>query len=275
MQKVGRFKNIIKILKPYSTTLIGGSFDPFNQYYFRILKWASEQSRPLIVIVHPDEIVSLRRGFISPSENHYRRAHNIAQLDFVDYVVISKKLAHDSWCLKYLRPKFVIFQPDNPKYLKSLFNLLSTKFSKINFIMVPFKRNFHFPLMKQVSDFPRNKIDSKTLDKIARELILLAKKSESPIGKISALLTYKDKIIAKAYNSPKGDHAEILLLNKIRPKIDFNNYTLYVLIPPCIMCARAIFRSKIKNVYYLYNYGDKLGIEYLKNKDINVKRYKI
>ena len=275
MKKISHFKNIIKTLKPYSATLIGGSFDPFNQYYFRILKWASEQSRPLIVIVHPDEIVRLRRGFIPPSENHYRRARNIAQLDFVDYVVISKKLAHDPWCLKYLRPKFVIFQSDNSKYLKSLFDLLSSKFPKINFITVPFKRNFQFSVIKPASNFSQNKTANKKLDKIARELILLAKKSKSPIGKISALLVYKDKIIAKTCNSSKGDHAEILLLNKIRPKGDFNNYNLYILIPPCIMCAKAISRSKIKNVYYLYNYGDKLGIEYLKNKGINIKRHKI
>ncbi|MHA1297712.1 MAG: deaminase [Promethearchaeota archaeon] len=275
MKKISHFKNIIKTLKPYSATLIGGSFDPFNQYYFRILKWASEQSRPLIVIVHPDEIVRLRRGFIPPSENHYRRARNIAQLDFVDYVVISKKLAHDPWCLKYLRPKFVIFQSDNSKYLKSLFDLLSSKFPKINFITVPFKRNFQFSVIKPASNFSQNKTANKKLDKIARELILLAKKSKSPIGKISALLVYKDKIIAKTCNSSKGDHAEILLLNKIRPKGDFNNYNLYILIPPCIMCAKAISRSKIKNVYYLYNYGDKLGIEYLKNKGISIKRHKI
>lgn len=262
------------MLEPYSATLIGGSFNPFNSYYSQLLKWASEQSRLLIVIVHPDEVVSLRRGFIPPNENHYKRARNIAKLDFVDYVVISKKLAHDSWCLKLLRPKVVIFQRDNPVYLQKLFNILSLNFPKIHFQVAPFKRNFNLQSVNPFSNFWKNEPHKQNLDKIEQKLIPLAQKSQSAIGKISAFLTYKNKIIAEACNSPKGEHAEILLLKKIQLKKHFDDYTLYVLIPPCIMCAEAIFRSKIQNVYYLYHYGDKLGIEYLQKKGVVIKRYK-
>jgi len=274
MKKVNYFKNISKTLKPYSVTLIGGSFDPFNSYYFRLLKWASEQSRPLIVIIHPDEVVRLRRGFIPPSENHYKRARNIAKLDFVDHVIISKKLAHDSWCLKRLQPKFVIFQPDNPTYLRILFKVLSLNFPKINFKIVPFKRNFNLPPIKSFFNFRKNKLNTRGSDKIERRLISITQKSKSPIGKISALLTYKNKIIAEACNSSKGDHAEMLLLKKVRLGRNLDDYALYVLIPPCIMCAATIFYFKIKNVYYLYQYGDRLGIEYLKNKGVNIKQHK-
>lgn len=272
--KINTFKNIAKSLKSHCATLIGGSFDPLNPYYFHLLKWASEQSHPLIVIVHPDEVVSLRRGFISPNENHYERAQNIAGLDFVDYVVISKKLAHDPWCLKLLRPKAVIFQRDNPVYLRRLFNILSSNFPKIHFKIVPFKRNFKLESVKPFLNFRKNEFDKQNLDKIKKKLISVAQKSKSPIGKISALLTHKNKIIADAFNSPKGEHAEILLLKKTQLKRDFDAYTLYVLIPPCIMCAEAIFSSKIKNVYYLYRYGDRLGIEYLKKRGVIIKQYK-
>lgn len=203
VKKVNHFKNVAKILKPYSATLIGGSFDPFNSYYFHLLEWASKQSRPLIVIVHPDEVVSLRRGFIPPSENHYKRAYNLAKLDFVDYAIISKKLAHDPWCLKRLLPKFIIFQPDNPIYLQSLFNLLSLNFPNINFKIAPFKRNFNLPPIKPLLNLRKNESNNTGLDKIEKRLISVAQKSRSPIGKISALLTYKNKIIAEDCNSPK------------------------------------------------------------------------
>jgi len=273
VKKLNHFKNVAKILKPYSATLIGGSFDPFNSYYFHLLEWASKQSRPLIVIIHPDDVVRLRRGFILPNENHYKRARNVAKLDFVDYVIISKKLAYDPWCLEYLLPKFVIFQPDNPRYLRALFSLLLLNFPKINFKIAPFKRNFNLPSIKFLN-LRKNEFNNTRLSKIEKRLISLAQKSRSPIGKISALLTYKNKIIAEECNSSKGDHAEILLLNKIQLKRDFHDYALYTLIPPCIICAQAIFLSGIKNVYYLYHYGDKLGIEYLKKNVINIKRYK-
>lgn len=173
-----------------------------------------------------------------------------------------------------LRPKVVIFQRDNSVYLWSLFNILSLNFPKIHFKIVSFKRNFNLQPVKPFLNFWKNEQNKQNLNKIGKKLISIAQKSKSPIGKISALLTYKNKIIAEAYNSLRGEHAEILLLKKIKLKKHFNDYTLYTLIPPCIMCAEAIFRSKIKNVYYLYHYGDRLGIEYFKKKGVIIKRYK-
>jgi len=38
------------------------------------------------------------------------------------------------------------------------------------------------------------------------------------------------------------------------------------------MCAEVIYRSKIKKIYYLYNYGDRLGIDYLKYKKVLIKK---
>lgn len=271
--KINNFKNITKLLKPHCATLIGGSFDPFNSYYFRLLQWASKQSRPLIVIVQPDEVVSLRRGFISPSENHYKRANYIGELNFVDYVIISRRLAHDPWCLKLLKPKFVIFQRDNPIYYKKLFYILSQDFPQVCFKLVPFKRRVNSQSPSTSSFWQRN-ISKNNRDKIRRRLILLAQKSRAQTGKISAILTLGNKIVAKAYNSDKGEHAEILLLNQGWLKKNLDKYSLYVLIPPCIMCAEAIFRAGIKKVYYLYNYGDKLGINYLKTKGVVIKRYR-
>ncbi|MCD6500722.1 hypothetical protein J7K42_01745 [bacterium] len=270
--KITTFRKIAKSLNSHCATLIGSSFDPFGSYYFRLLNWASQQSRPLVAIVHPDEMISIRRSFVLPSENQYKRVKNIAKLNFVDYVILSRKLAHDPWCLKALRPKFVIFQHDNPVYHKKLFSVLSQYFPQVHFKVAPFKQERNFQSQAVSLSSARN-IFKDYRNKICKRLILLAKKSEAQIGKISAILTYEDKIVAEAYNSDKGEHAEILLLSQNRLNKTLDKYSLYVLIPPCIMCAEAIFRSNIKKVYYLYNYGDNLGIKYLKSKGVSIKKY--
>jgi tRNA(Arg) A34 adenosine deaminase TadA/glycerol-3-phosphate cytidylyltransferase-like family protein len=271
-RKIISFREIIKKIEPSSATLIGSSFDPFNFYYRHILKWASEQSRPLIVIVHSDDTVMARKGFILPNENQFKRAKNVSELEFVDWVIISKRLAHDPWCLRLIRPKFVIFQHDNPKYLRKLFQVLSKRFPKIIFKAVPFKKKVNSSFGKDFLDF--SKSTKYTGNKIAKRLIALSRKSDAPIGKISAILTKNGKIISQKFNSIDGRHAETLILEKTKLSENFNDYILYTLIPPCIMCAEAIVRSKIKRVYYLHNYGDKLGVEYLKNNKVVVKKYR-
>jgi len=269
--KITTFKNIAKSLKPNCATLIGGAFDPFNPYYLKLLRWASKQSRPLIVIVHPDRTVSLRRGFISPFESQNKRASRIATLDFVDYVIISSKVDHDPTILRLVKPKFVIFQRDNPKYHKELFKEISRDFPEVKIKVAPFKREVFFRTSSDVSFF-RNKFLKNKKNKISKKLLLLAQKSKAGIGKISAVLVKDGKIVAGAANSEKEEHAEILLLKNMRKREEFDKYSLYILIPPCIMCAEAIARSNLKNVYYLFNFGDKRGVKYLKTKGIFIKR---
>ncbi len=87
------------------------------------------------------------------------------------------------------------------------------------------------------------------LAKIAKE------KDEVPIG---AVVVKNDQIIGKGYNMVETlkdptAHAEMIAIkdacNNIGEKrlIDCD---LYVTIEPCIMCAGAIWQSRIKNVYY-------------------------
>src|ERR1035437_5771442 len=102
VSKIMPLKRLWKILEPKTVSVISGSFDPFNDYYYKLLKWASQQSRPLVVIVHTDKAVSIRRGLSKPTENQMKRAKNIAGLDFVDYVIVSNKGAHDKKILKLI-----------------------------------------------------------------------------------------------------------------------------------------------------------------------------
>lgn len=265
--KISSFQKIAKSLKPYCATVIGGSFDPFNSYYLRLLWWASKQSKPLIVIVHTDRIIALRRGFIPPSENQTHRARHIASLDFVDHVVISQKVAHDPVLLRLLKPKFVVFQHDNVSYLKKISDEVLHRFPRTKSIIAPLERDVAMPARS------KNQLPKVGKNKICRKLILLTRISKARIGKISALIVRGNKIVACAVNSEEGEHAEIILLKKGMPGDDLSDCSLYVLIPPCLMCAEVILQKNIKRVYYLFQYGGLNGITYLKNKGVMVKRY--
>lgn len=79
--------------------------------------------------------------------------------------------------------------------------------------------------------------------------------NEVPIG---AIIVYKNNTIAQAYNTMKKDcsalsHAEIkciLQATSILKTPFLDECDLYVTLEPCIMCADAIVKSRIKKVYF-------------------------
>ncbi|MGP1871404.1 MAG: tRNA adenosine(34) deaminase TadA [Arsenophonus sp. ER-BJ3-MAG3] len=92
-----------------------------------------------------------------------------------------------------------------------------------------------------------------------RKAIFLAKKSkEKDEIPISAVLVYKDKLIAKGYNHLILDHdpcahAEILALRaggQYLKNYRLLNTTLYVTLEPCIMCAGAMIHARINRLVY-------------------------
>ena len=92
-----------------------------------------------------------------------------------------------------------------------------------------------------------------------REALKEAKKAyeaeEVPIG---AILVIKDKIIGRAYNqverlNDSTAHAEILALTSAYSSLGSKylpDATLYVTVEPCLMCAGALYWSKIGKVAY-------------------------
>lgn len=82
------------------------------------------------------------------------------------------------------------------------------------------------------------------------------KKGELPIGCI--ILDEKNKVIAIAHNTVTNDldplgHAEINAIRKACKQIKKDrliNCSIYVTLEPCIMCASAISRAKIKRLYF-------------------------
>ena len=89
------------------------------------------------------------------------------------------------------------------------------------------------------------------------------KTKDIPVG---AIIIYKDKIIARAYNSCEKNnnihgHAEIMAINEAIKKIG-NSYLddceMFVTMEPCLMCYGAIIKTNIKKVYYAIS-NDKFG----------------
>ena len=95
--------------------------------------------------------------------------------------------------------------------------------------------------------------------KINEELLKLLKKAykknEVPVA---ALIIYKNKIIAKAYNKREKyndvfGHAEIICIKKATRKLKtwkLDKCIMYVTLKPCNMCETLIKESRIKEINY-------------------------
>ena len=99
---------------------------------------------------------------------------------------------------------------------------------------------------------------------------------------VSAIITYNNKIIAKAYNMREYKknplyHAEILVIMKAAKKLNrwnLNGCVLYSTMKPCPMCLEVIKMSKIKNVYYFINNDKKINYSFnLKEIETGDKNY--
>jgi len=92
------------------------------------------------------------------------------------------------------------------------------------------------------------------------------RKDEVPVA---AIITYKNRIIAKAYNKRIStnctiSHAEIEAIIQANKKMKdwrLNKCIMYVTMKPCEMCEKVIKESRIDKVYYLVE------------RDINKKQY--
>ena len=80
-------------------------------------------------------------------------------------------------------------------------------------------------------------------------------KDEVPIG---AIIVYKNKVIARAFNQVESlmdttAHAEVLAITSASSFLNskyLSECTLYVTLEPCIMCAGALFWSQIDRIVF-------------------------
>ena len=71
-------------------------------------------------------------------------------------------------------------------------------------------------------------------------------------------------------------HAEMNVISKVSASTESSDgATLFVTHAPCIHCAKAIYQSGIKQVYYRDAYRDSRGLEFLKQGGVNVTKYSV
>lgn len=103
-------------------------------------------------------------------------------------------------------------------------------------------------------------------------------KDDVPVG---AVIVYKDKVIARSYNTKNIkkcaiNHAEVLAIKKACSKLHswhLEDCTLYVTMEPCLMCCGAILQARIGRVVYgakcaKFGYAESVG-EVLNSKKNN------
>jgi len=101
-----------------------------------------------------------------------------------------------------------------------------------------------------------NQIDHDYWMRIALdEANLASKENEVPVG---AVLVHNNQELARGHNQPiqlndPTAHAEIMVLRKTASQLQnyrLPNLTLYVTLEPCMMCAGAIFNSRVSKVFF-------------------------
>jgi dCMP deaminase len=145
-----------------------------------------------------------------------------------------------------------------------------------------------------------------SFDEIYMELAeKLALRSHCVKAKVGAVLTKETRIVSLGYNGPpagthncdtewpetgcprdsKGScslalHAEQnAILYATKNNVGIQDTTLYVTLSPCIACARVIYTTGIKKVFYKNSYAEfkglssDEGVDFLKRFGVEVIRY--
>jgi dCMP deaminase len=114
---------------------------------------------------------------------------------------------------------------------------------------------------------------------------------------VGAIIVKNDRIISIGYNGmpagwsnvcedlaedgtlttkPEVLHAESNALAKLARSNDSGDSAdLFVTHSPCLECAKLIYQSGIKNVYYANNYRDDSGLQFLKKSNVTVEQVQL
>ncbi len=273
--KIITLSKLKKALKPHTATLVGDVFDLFNVEHLRYLRECSEVGRPLVVVVQADKTAKIRSGFNRPIMNERQRAEIIAALEFVDFVLVLEKPSDYEKYLRIIQPRNYVYPKEIMKHRKFTARIITEKFPNIKIFFLD--NNLH----RYDADFLIKKIlthrdYSKIKNPIVHRLYFVADNSKAAIGKISALMTFNGRIVAESDNiESKNMHAEHVVLKKAKSKgVDLKKAKLYILIPPCKLCAQEILKNQITQIYYIHPYGNDDGLKFLRAHGIKIKRIK-
>jgi glycerol-3-phosphate cytidylyltransferase-like family protein/pyrimidine deaminase RibD-like protein len=273
--KIITLSKLTKKLKPFTATLVGDVFDLFNIEHVRYLQKCSKVGRPLVVVVQADKTAKIRSGFGKPLMNERQRAEMVAALEFVDFVLILERPSDYEKYLQIIKPKNYIYPKGIMKHRKFTARLITEKFPNINIFFLD--NNLH----QYNADFLIKRLQtrrdcSKIKNPIVRRLYFIADNSKATIGKISALITLNNRIVAESDNiESKSLHAEQIVLRKAKLKgINLEKAKLYILIPPCKLCAQEILKNQLTQIYYLHTYGNDDGIKFLRTHGVKITKLK-
>jgi len=273
--KIITLSKLTKKIKPFTATLTGDVFDLFNIEHVRYLRECSKVGRPLVVVVQADKTAKIRSGFSRPVMDERQRAEMVAALEFVDFVLILERPSDYEKYLRIIKPKNYIYPKGIMKHRKFTSRLITEKFPNIKIFFLD--NNLH----QYDADFLTKRLHarreySKIKNPITRRLYFIADNSKATIGKISALITFNNKIMAESDNiEGKSLHAEQIVLRKAKLKgVNLKKAKLYILIPPCKLCAQEILKNQLTQIYYLHPYGNDDGIKLLRTHGVKVKKFK-
>ncbi len=108
----------------------------------------------------------------------------------------------------------------------------------------------HMPLSIEVAP-----IDKVFMQEAIKQAKVAFEKDEVPVG---AIITHKNKIVAKAHNQVETlndptAHAEMIAITQATSTLSnkwLNDCIMYVTIEPCSMCAGALVLSRIKHIFF-------------------------
>lgn len=127
----------------------------------------------------------------------------------------------------------------------------------------------------------------KTHLKAARLYSKLSKCERKKVGCVAVL---DDRIVATGINGTlpgqpnccennNGDTLDVVVHSELnlvcfcaKNGISLDGTSLYLTLSPCIHCAKMIVAAGIKEVYYLENYRDLSGVDFLKSINFKIKK---
>ena len=135
LKKIIAYKNLNKFLEKIKTktiVLAGGCFDVLHLGHLKFLEAAKKQAEILIIALESDENIKRSKGNNRPVNNQIIRAKNLANFDFVDFIILLPEMKSDddykNLVLK-MKPKVIAITENDPRLekKKSQAKLVGTK----------------------------------------------------------------------------------------------------------------------------------------------------
>ncbi len=116
MKKVVDDNEITKI-KSKNIVLVGGCFDIIHPGHLKFLELSKQQGKTLVVLLESDERIKQLKGNDRPVNPQTLRAKNLANLRFVDYVVLLSSSTSSEYyynLVKLLEPDIIAVTAGDP-----------------------------------------------------------------------------------------------------------------------------------------------------------------